>query len=209
MTLFTNSPSRSSGIEGELEGKAEMEVVVVFGIPCAFVTSPALLYVCYLDYIYSFSQLVLSVSQQCMGHFSVPWARVCKWMGKKCLKSGWLVALVTWGSHRWSHEFLIRRARDLKFSWKRVYGTDLGASFVWDTHHFCLVCMFIRGCLLVEIVRLHSNLRSCSLVLSLGLQHIFVLAVQISEIALLTHSFLLCLFLAGLLFQNFFFLRTN
>ena len=48
---FTKSPSRSSEIERELEGKVEMEVVVVFDIPWAFVTSPALLYVCYLDYL--------------------------------------------------------------------------------------------------------------------------------------------------------------
>lgn len=42
-------------------------------------------------------------------------------------------------------EFLSRRARDLQISWKKIYGTCLEASFVWHTHCFRLVCMFI-GC---------------------------------------------------------------
>lgn len=46
--------SGSRGTEGELEGEAEMEAVALWDIAWAFVTSPAPLEVCYLDYIYSF-----------------------------------------------------------------------------------------------------------------------------------------------------------
>lgn len=49
-------PSGSSGTEGELEGKAEREAVVVSDVAWAFVTSAAPLEVWHVDGICSFCQ---------------------------------------------------------------------------------------------------------------------------------------------------------
>ena len=159
--------------------------------------------------IYSFSQLVQWFTAV---HGTLQWIQELEKMsecvqmdGKKCLKFRWLAALVIWSSHWGPPEFLIGRARDPQFSWKG-YMEQILKLHLFGTHIiFALfVYLLVGGCLLVDIVRLHSNLQSRSVVLSLGLQQIFAPAVQVSEIASLTYLFLLCFFLAGLLFLNLF-----
>lgn len=107
-------------------------------------------------------------------------------------------------------EFLIRRTRTCNSVGKGHMEFILKLC-LFDTHSFCLVlCLFVGGCLLVEIVVPNSNKQSCSQVPSFGLQIFFIPGIQVSEIASLkTHSFLLCLLPAGLLFTNLFFLEIN